>query len=209
MVRKSGSHQKRRSIFEFPTTIEPPPESVEFENDYDKDGMDRKIENILYSKYGDQIHYDCAIIRFVIGYRHGYSLKEYEVRLKETEDAFLHYLEWKKGSNFYDILSVSHLNGSKIVDFLDGSFVYGANKYGHPLWWETGLKFRKDADVSHHKELNPPQRDHVVAWFAKLLHEMKVEYMLSLVTVHIVDQQYSAYFLMVIIDKNTLCFYVP
>ena len=137
--------------------------------------MDQRIEDYLVRKYANHIQYDCTFIRFVIGYRHDYTIKEYNQRLQATEEAFLQFLEFQRSSNLYNVLSLKQVNGVKMTDYLTGAFVYGANKYGHPLWWESGLKFRKNADMSIHEKLTKTQMNQVAAWFAKLLHEVKVE----------------------------------
>merc|ERR1719334_1518855 len=140
--------------------------------------MDLRIERHLQTKFAEDIasfasFADDTILRFVTGYRHvAKSADDYAQRLRETEKTFKAYIKWRRSGDMDNILTTTHLNTVPIGEYLRGSFVYGQNKYGHPLMWDQGLKLRKGADLSIHKD-SDSTKDAVLAYIVRLLQEVK------------------------------------
>ena len=170
---------KMSEEFIFPTSVMKAPEITEFTQGYNYDKMDLKIEKYLLSKYSKEISefdrfYDDIIIRFVTGYRHiAKTPNEYENRLKETESCFIEYLKWQKTSNFDNILNQKQINNLDVLKYMEGSYIYGQDKFGHPLLWDTGNKMQKTSDLSIHKECGEDGMDQVLSYILKLLHQIK------------------------------------
>lgn len=166
--------------FTFPNSVIKAPEITEFTQGYDYDKMDLKIEKYLLSKYSKEISecnhfYDDIIIRFVTGYRHiAKTPNEYDKRLEETENNFKIYLKWQKTSNFDNILHQKQINNLDVSKYMEGSYIYGQDKFGHPLLWDTGNKLQKNSDLTIHKECGEDGMDQVLSYILKLLHEVKI-----------------------------------
>merc|ERR1712228_206537 len=105
------------------------------------------------------------------GYR---SSMDYSQRLKETEVAFEAYLRWKEQSDFDNILKRKQINGVDILKYIDGSYIFGQNMYGHPILYDEGFKFHKTSDLSIHKNCGELGCDMVLAFVMRTLHEMKM-----------------------------------
>mmetsp|Transcript_13615 Transcript_13615/g.21398 ORF Transcript_13615/g.21398 Transcript_13615/m.21398 type:complete len:425 (-) Transcript_13615:147-1421(-) len=175
--------KEEEQVFEFPATIATPPEALEFSKWYNYDGMDAKIEQYLLRKYEQDItslphFYDDIVIRFVIGYRHvAKTAQDFNKRAAETEKLFKEYLVFHKRTNFDRLLATSpvfKINNVEIKQYVAGMYVYGADKFGHPLLWDEGAKYRKDADLSLHRHCGQVEMDTVLSYIIRLLHELKI-----------------------------------
>merc|ERR1719491_508251 len=162
------------SQFEFPLTLTSCPDQREFIEEYDADGMDLRIERHLASKFALEIasfssFRDDTILRFVTGYRHlAKTPNDYAQRLSETEKTFKVYIKWRRSGDMDNILSTSHINKVAIGDYVRGAFVYGQDRHGHPIMWDQGLKLRKGADLSIHRECAEKGMDGVLAYIIEL-----------------------------------------
>eukprot|EP01084_Bolivina_argentea_P312262 540600_1 len=162
--------------FKFQREIELAPEILEFNKTYNADKRDCRIEKYLLKKYYKKINSfatfpEDIILRFVIGYRH---YDDYNKRLRETDKLFKGYLKWHEKSNFDNILKIKCINNIEIKHYLHGSYIYGNDKYGHPLFWDDGLKTLSNADNSIHKNCGEKGMDNVTCYFARIMHEFKV-----------------------------------
>eukprot|EP01084_Bolivina_argentea_P312266 540607_1 len=165
--------------FIFPSNVSLAQESIEFSETYNNDNMDLKIEQYLQSQHKETISsfkrwYDDTILRFVTGYRHiAKSPNDYNKRLKETDNTFIEYLKFRKQTNMDNVLNIKHINNININEYLLGSYIYGQDKYGHPLFWDEGLKLQKTSDLTIHTNCGENGMDIVMAYVIKLVAEMK------------------------------------
>ena len=160
-----------------PKTLMTAPEIIEFES-YNSDKTDYKIEQYLYHKYKAQITQsfkcfdDDIIFRFVTGYRH---IDDYNKRLQETERLFSEYLAWHSASNLDTILSLTQINNVCISEYLRGVYVYGMDKYGHPVLYDEGLKYRKKSETMKlFKDCGEKGMDMFLAYLMAKLRESKL-----------------------------------
>lgn len=131
------------SEYSFPKTILTPPESWG-EIQYDSD--DRKLHDHLETEYLNEIaklHFfpNDILIRFTLSQR---GLTPFDARRKETEKHFKIYLKFHYQHRHDDILTNHALNAQKSLSSLKedvntfGVFIYGQDRYGHPIFWDDG-----------------------------------------------------------------------
>jgi len=161
---KSKKKEKRKKIvrpklpkldlnnYTFPKQIKPPSESWSKEQ-YDE--QDTKIHQYLETKYKNDISKlkffpEDIIIRFAISQR---GMTPFSARKQETETHFKQYLKYHANYNYDDILTNDKLNGSKSISAIKEDikalplFIYGMDKEGHPIFWDDGSAYSKDAKL--------------------------------------------------------------
>jgi len=140
------------STYTFPPQILPPSESWGTQS-YDDD--ERKIHRLLNEKYNKEIARftffpSDIVIRFTISQR---GMTPFSARLKETELHFRAYLKYHGDFHSDDILSNQMLNTPKALgaeqEMMDlfPLFIYGQDMEGHPIFWDDGSAFAKDANL--------------------------------------------------------------
>eukprot|EP01084_Bolivina_argentea_P068924 125464_1 len=162
-------------------SIETPPEIIKYENEYDE--SDKKLETYLSTKYSKEISSfkffpNDILIRYVMGYKHIENDYNFKKRKEDSEYLFSKYLKWHKNSE-YDIIT-QKLSLKEIELLAPDIFFYGNDKYGHPIVYNTGIRYRKNGDLSIFKnkktnEFNAEIIDKYVAFILKKLHELKIK----------------------------------
>eukprot|EP01084_Bolivina_argentea_P312264 540604_1 len=160
----------------FPKNIELPSEIMEYNNTYGVNNDDLKVEKYLYEKYKHEINSfkifpDDVLIRFVIGYRY---ISELDKRLTETVQLFENFIKFHKQYDFDNIFNTTHINNVPISEYLHGSYIYGQDKFGHPLFFDEGLKYESTADVTIHKNCGEKGMDQVMCYLSRLCYEIKL-----------------------------------
>eukprot|EP01084_Bolivina_argentea_P149304 260829_1 len=155
----------------FPKTIQTPPESKEFVISDE----DFKICTHLYNTYKSQITEftdfgDDIIYRYMSGYRH---IDDYDTRLAQTDELFSEYLLWRKSSDFENILNTKEIHNVPINEYINGCYIYGQDIYGHPIFFDEGLKYHKDSDLTIYKDCGEEGTDKVLGYLLQLLQKMK------------------------------------
>eukprot|EP01084_Bolivina_argentea_P027433 50998_1 len=172
-------YKENNDPFIFPQTIELAAEVCEFNHNYNSDDTDLKIEKYLYNKYKNETNAftkfpNDVLIRYVIGYRH---FGDYTKRLEETEKLFKDYIDFHKNSDFENILNRQHVNNNHPEAYYKGIFIYGQDKYGHPVYYDTGLKIHKNKETEElmkiHQDLSDKDVDDLICYFLYKLHEIK------------------------------------
>eukprot|EP00484_Ammonia_sp_Unknown_P000467 CAMPEP_0197023336 /NCGR_PEP_ID=MMETSP1384-20130603/4050_1 /TAXON_ID=29189 /ORGANISM="Ammonia sp." /LENGTH=333 /DNA_ID=CAMNT_0042451533 /DNA_START=25 /DNA_END=1026 /DNA_ORIENTATION=+ len=158
-----------------------PPEVTRYQREYGD--TERKIEQYLQTKYKQQIEsFDFfprdILVRFVFGYKHMEEWYDYEERLAETEKWFAKYLQFHQDANYDHLLST--LSEKDITELAPATFIYGHDKYGHPVLWDDGRRYRKGGDLSIFKEKqtgngDEGMMDKFVCFVVRKLHGIKIE----------------------------------
>ena len=159
-MRPKESEEKTEEIVIDNVSIQTPPEMIKYQTEYD--AIDKKLEEYLAQKYKQQIASlkylpTDTIIRFVLGYKY-IGNENYNQRLQETERWFSKYLEWHKNSDYDNI--TDKLTAKDVSILAPSTFVYGHDKYGHPILYDDGSRYRKGGDLSIFKHKQSGDADY-------------------------------------------------
>mmetsp|Transcript_10813 Transcript_10813/g.16280 ORF Transcript_10813/g.16280 Transcript_10813/m.16280 type:complete len:472 (-) Transcript_10813:179-1594(-) len=138
--------------YSFPSQIFPPSECW---GDLQYDDDDVKLQQYLLTKYKKEIESlkffpSDVLIRFTLSQR---GLTPFSERQNETEAHFTNYLKFHVQHHYDDILVNDGLNASNSLTDLQTDihalslFIYGQDKEGHPVIWDDGTAYSKDAKL--------------------------------------------------------------
>lgn len=157
-------------------TIKTPPEMAQYRLKYDE--TDIKLEQFLCEKYKDDIDKfeffpDDIIVRFVLGYKHN---DNYEQRLQETDKLFSKYLTFHDKSDYDNMLS--KLSKQELAELAPATYIYGNDKYGHPVLYDDGRRYRKSGNLSAFKDENGnadyDKMDQFICFCIRKAHQVKL-----------------------------------
>ena len=159
-------------------SINTPPEMAQYRLKYDE--TDIKLEQYLSEKYKDDIDKfqyfpDDIIVRFVLGYKH-IGDDNYDQRLQETDKWFSKYLIFHEKTD-YDNLTTK-LSKQELAELAPATFIYGNDKYGHPVLYDDGRRYRKNGDLSIFRnkdgDADYDKMDLFIGFCIRKLHEVKL-----------------------------------